>query len=428
MRYFLRKYKERQHELKPIQLSFDSDNDDSSAPTTATVSPMDQLESIPEHQNEAVYHHHSQQSTTPHIHVHQQIVTRSRFRQIQSPVATNNDNPYLPGATVQRNDTPAVVSNRQSSIRRFTNKHSILLQSNKQRNDTESSDDDHHNQNNTNNGSTPVAMKNKSKVQQTPKNGYSSSDDSESDDIVQSKANKTQKALSQTPPHKRFRKLRLVDTPLTPKTLIKTAKLPVLNSPQCIRQLAKAQASPSVADSNRMLSDDDDFQIKMPPNHQRQMSRGLHDLMGQGIGRPQQQHAQANINPFTPNHQSNSFVLDDDVSIQWPTATTASDDNQHQQRCSAKRSRIDQIVSTMGQTSESDDLNTSMLNDIDVVPKTKRLALRQCLVSRYHEEFHEICRLGSGEFGDVFKCINRLDGCTYAIKRSKKPIVGSALE
>jgi wee1-like protein kinase len=49
-------------------------------------------------------------------------------------------------------------------------------------------------------------------------------------------------------------------------------------------------------------------------------------------------------------------------------------------------------------------------------------------VSRYHEEFHEVCKLGSGEFGDVFKCINRLDGCTYAIKRSKRPIAGSALE
>ena len=50
------------------------------------------------------------------------------------------------------------------------------------------------------------------------------------------------------------------------------------------------------------------------------------------------------------------------------------------------------------------------------------------IFKRYHEEFHEVCKLGSGEFGDVFKCINRLDGCTYAIKRSKKPIAGSALE
>jgi wee1-like protein kinase len=79
-------------------------------------------------------------------------------------------------------------------------------------------------------------------------------------------------------------------------------------------------------------------------------------------------------------------------------------------------------------------LNTSSYNkqqentDTNSLPKNKRLALRQCLVSRYHEEFHEVCKLGSGEFGDVFKCINRLDGCTYAIKRSKKPIAGSALE
>ena len=67
-------------------------------------------------------------------------------------------------------------------------------------------------------------------------------------------------------------------------------------------------------------------------------------------------------------------------------------------------------------------------NDHQTQPRNKRLALRQCLVSRYHEEFHEVCKLGNGEFGDVFKCINRLDGCTYAIKRSKKPIAGSALE
>lgn len=39
-----------------------------------------------------------------------------------------------------------------------------------------------------------------------------------------------------------------------------------------------------------------------------------------------------------------------------------------------------------------------------------------------------MCKLGSGEFGDVFKCINRLDGCTYAIKRSKRAIAGSAME
>lgn len=73
--------------------------------------------------------------------------------------------------------------------------------------------------------------------------------------------------------------------------------------------------------------------------------------------------------------------------------------------------------------------NSSAVDHTQSVQRSnKRLALRQCLVSRYHEEFHEVCKLGNGEFGDVFKCINRLDGCTYAIKRSKKPIAGSALE
>jgi wee1-like protein kinase len=102
------------------------------------------------------------------------------------------------------------------------------------------------------------------------------------------------------------------------------------------------------------------------------------------------------------------------------------------------------VLNTMDQdqlinTHSNDELNTSQTNSVSShhsnfnndetqLPKNKRLALRQCLVSRYHEEFHEVCKLGSGEFGDVFKCINRLDGCTYAIKRSKKPIAGSALE
>lgn len=83
----------------------------------------------------------------------------------------------------------------------------------------------------------------------------------------------------------------------------------------------------------------------------------------------------------------------------------------------------------LNSATNSNNNNSSVIDHTQSVPRTnKRLALRQCLVSRYHEEFHEVCKLGNGEFGDVFKCINRLDGCTYAIKRSKKPIAGSALE
>ena len=58
----------------------------------------------------------------------------------------------------------------------------------------------------------------------------------------------------------------------------------------------------------------------------------------------------------------------------------------------------------------------------------QKLALRESNISRYKEEFHEVCLIGSGSFGTVYKCINRLDGCVYALKRSHKPVVGSGDE
>ena len=55
----------------------------------------------------------------------------------------------------------------------------------------------------------------------------------------------------------------------------------------------------------------------------------------------------------------------------------------------------------------------------------QKLALRESNISRYKEEFHEVCVVGSGSFGTVYKCINRLDGCVYALKKSHKPVAGS---
>jgi serine/threonine protein kinase len=37
--------------------------------------------------------------------------------------------------------------------------------------------------------------------------------------------------------------------------------------------------------------------------------------------------------------------------------------------------------------------------------------------SRYSEEFEELCRLGSGGFGEVVEAKHRLDGQRYAVKK-----------
>jgi wee1-like protein kinase len=50
------------------------------------------------------------------------------------------------------------------------------------------------------------------------------------------------------------------------------------------------------------------------------------------------------------------------------------------------------------------------------------------MASRYEKEFFEIEKIGVGEFGTVYKCIKRLDGCIYAIKRSAKSFSGLSNE
>lgn len=58
----------------------------------------------------------------------------------------------------------------------------------------------------------------------------------------------------------------------------------------------------------------------------------------------------------------------------------------------------------------------------------KRLALQDTNISRYQKEFLELAVIGVGQFGKVYQCLNRLDGCIYAIKKSIKPVARSFFE
>lgn len=58
----------------------------------------------------------------------------------------------------------------------------------------------------------------------------------------------------------------------------------------------------------------------------------------------------------------------------------------------------------------------------------KRLALQDSNIPRYEKEFVELSLIGVGQFGVAYECLNRLDGCIYAIKKSIKPVAGSHFE
>uniref|UniRef100_A0A8C9QNB9 Wee1-like protein kinase n=1 Tax=Spermophilus dauricus TaxID=99837 RepID=A0A8C9QNB9_SPEDA len=95
--------------------------------------------------------------------------------------------------------------------------------------------------------------------------------------------------------------------------------------------------------------------------------------------------ALVNINPFTPESYRQSF-------LQGKRKT---------------RGNVEEAGSEEGK--------------LEGLPAKKSVLQETNMASRYEKEFLEVEKIGVGEFGTVYKCIKRLDGCVYAIKRSTKP-------
>ena len=134
----------------------------------------------------------------------------------------------------------------------------------------------------------------------------------------------------------------------------------------------------------------------------------------------------ANVNPFTPpgmlirikkrtrsGQDGNENLKNSMSSLAFSTATNKSNVFRNH------------LGSNFKGTTDIFNVKKDHHHDEEVRQAPKRLALQDSNISRYEKEFLELSILGVGEFGLVYQCVNRLDGCVYAIKKSIKPVAGS---
>ncbi|XP_068223595.1 wee1-like protein kinase 2 [Palaemon carinicauda] len=226
----------------------------------------------------------------------------------------------------------------------------------------------------------------------------------------------------ESPPYKKIRALRLFDSPATPKTLLLKSTTSAASSGDSSshhsRPVSRTRLFPS-ARARTLASWNNTTPVTPSPPAAAASAVVLSSQHGCGGSTNSNGSARskvrevANINPFTP-----SGML---LSSRKRT-----------------RSRRDHEAN-LGETEMSTtDMDTSFDDfycddscdecEDETGRPTKRLAMQDANVSRYNHEFLELMLIGQGEFGGVYKCRHRLDGCIYAIKKSLKPVAGSVNE
>lgn len=204
----------------------------------------------------------------------------------------------------------------------------------------------------------------------------------------------------ESPPYRKVRALRLFDTPATPKTIIqKSASSEFLPPSTTAKFNTSLKPTGFGADA-----------VPATPNiHDRPKAIPIHNKMLDSFT--------ANINPFSPTSnllQNKKRSRGDEHSNVSLLRTSASIESL------ANKSNLS--IHSIG----DDAIDDSVVEEERQAPK--RLALQDSNIPRYEKEFVELSLIGVGEFGVAYQCLNRLDGCVYAIKKSIKPVAGSVFE
>lgn len=178
----------------------------------------------------------------------------------------------------------------------------------------------------------------------------------------------------QSPPYRRIRSMKIIESP---RPFIKSRLDPALTS--------TPNMSPCAQNSFRRGTRNSSMRL--------QRSRLSHYSQ---LEKEKQLSPAAFVNPFSPNYNANR--------------TTSEKAKKCPKRGLQKR------------MFDSDENEDDSFEEQDSPIELKKPRLSDFNIPRYQEEFIELEVIGVGEHGQVVKCLNRLNGIEYAVKRGLKPV------